>query len=129
MGNERTLPLFAITLLLIGSIATLYVHANTTTTQTITINNQEYTYEHIQTTTEPRTIDTYTGIALDDFIHKIGISKPATHDYVILGSDGYQKTVQWTHLTSGLLTPDGEVIFTDLPKAFRVKNVFQIKVI
>ena len=128
MGKERTLPLFAITLLLIGSLATLYVHANTTHTQTITINNQEYSYEHIQTNTDPRTIDTYTGIALDDFIQKTGIPEPSTHDYLIIGSDGYQKTVQWTHLTTGLLTPEGEVIFSELPKAFRVKNVIQIEV-
>jgi len=129
MGKERTLPLFAITLLLIGSLATLYVHANTTHTQTITINNQEFSYEQIQTNNEPRTIDTYTGIALDDFIQKSGVTEPSTHDYLIIGSDGYQKTVQWIHLTTGLLTPDGEVIFSDLPKAFRVKNVIQIKVI
>ncbi len=128
MGKERTLPLFAITLLLIGSLATLYVHANTTNTQIITLNNQEYSYEQIQTNSEPRTIDTYTGIALDDFIQKTGIPEPSAHDYLIIGSDGYQKTVQWTHLTTGLLTPEGEVIFSDLPKAFRVKNVIQIEV-
>jgi hypothetical protein len=129
MGKQRTLPLFAITLLLLGSLATLYVHANTTHTQTITINNQEFSYEQIQTNTKPRTIDTYTGIALDDFIQKSGITKPPTHNYLIIGSDGYQKTVQWTHLTTGLLTPEGEVIFSTLPKAFRVKNVIQIEVI
>ena len=129
MGKERLLPLLAIGLLLIGSTATLYVHANTTNAQSISINNQEYSYEQIQKNTQPRTIDTYTGIALDDLIQKAGIEQPDTHDYLIIGSDGYQKTVQWNHLTSGLLTPEGEVIFSDLPKAFRVKNVNQIKVI
>ena len=128
MGKQRTLPLFAITFLLIGSLATLYVHANTNTTQTITINNQEFSYEQIQTNTKPRTIDTYKGVALDDFIEKAGVPEPSTHDYLIIGSDGYQKTVQWTHLTTGLLTPEGEVIFSELPKAFRVKNVIQIEV-
>ena len=129
MGKERILPLFAIALLLTGCIATLYVYATTSNTQSISINNSEYSYEQIITNTQPRIIDIYSGIALDDFIIKAGITDPTTHDYLIIGSDGYQKTVQWDHLTNGLLTPEGEVIFSNLAKAFRVKNVVQIKVI
>ena len=129
MGKERILPLFAIALLLTGCIATLYVYATTSNTQSISINNSEYSYEQIITNTQPRIIDIYSGIALDDFIIKAGITDPTTHDYLIIGSDGYQKTVQWDHLTNGLLTPKGEAIFSNLAKAFRVKNVVQIKVI
>lgn len=129
MGKERILPLFAIALLLTGCIASLYVYATTSNTQSISINNLEYSYEQIFTNTQPRIIDIYNGIALDDFIIKAGITDPTTHDYLIIGSDGYQKTVQWDHLINGLLTPEGEVIFSNLAKAFRVKNVVQIKVI
>ena len=95
----------------------------------ITINNQEYTYDFIQSNIQPRTIETFTGISLDDFIIKTGINEPSKHDYILIGSDGYQKTINWDHLTNGLLTPEGEAIFSNLPKAFRVKNIVEIKVI
>jgi hypothetical protein len=129
MGNERILPLIAIALLITGCISSLYVYANTIDTQTITINNQEYTYNFIQSNTQPRTIETFTGIALDDFIIQTGLNEPSKHNYTLIGSDGYQKTINWDHLTNGLLTAEGEAIFSNLPKAFRIRNIVEIKVI
>jgi hypothetical protein len=128
MGKERLIPLLAITFLLLSSGATIYVYATTSNTTTITINNQTYTYDQIFALTEPRTIDTYQGIALDDLIKKTGISNPETYSYTFNGADGYQKTVKWENLQNGLLNNDGQIIFSDLPKAFRVRDVIQIEV-
>ncbi|MBU0496490.1 MAG: hypothetical protein KKG04_00860 [Candidatus Thermoplasmatota archaeon] len=128
MGKERIIPLLALTFLLLSSEATLYVYATTTNATTITINAQTYTYDQIFTLAEPRTIDDFQGIALDDLIKKTGPINPETYTYTINGADGYQKTVKWENLQQGLLTIEGQVIFADLPKAFRVRDVIQIEV-
>ena len=129
MGKDRIIPIFAMILILIGCLSSLYVYANTVDTHTITINDQELTYEQLFEKTNHRTIDTYEGIALDDLINKSGVTEPTHHDYTIIGADGYQKTVKWEHLQNGLLTPEGQVIFSNLAKTFRVRDVVTIKVI
>lgn len=129
MGKDRIIPLFAMILLIIGCLSSLYVYANTIHTPTIIINNQEFSYEQLLENTNPRTIDAFEGIALDDLITNSGITEPSRHEYTIIGADGYQKTVKWNHLQNGLLTPEGQVIFSNLAKAFRVRDVVIIKVI
>ena len=129
MGKDRIIPLFAMILLIIGCLSSLYVYANTIHTPTITINNQEFSYEQLFENTKTRTIETSEGIALDDLINHSGVTEPSRHDYTIIGADGYQKTVKWNHLQNGLLTLEGQVIFSNLAKAFRVKDVVTIKVI
>ena len=59
---------------------------------------------------------------------KTGVSNPEQHMYTLKGSDGYEKTVIWENMKNGLLTKDRESIFSDLPKAFRVKDVVTIEV-
>ena len=71
----------------------------------------------------------FEGIALDDMMLKAGVSKPGTHEYTIIASDGYQKTVNWENMNNGLLTENRESIFSDLPKSFRVKDIIKIEVI
>ena len=129
MGKDRVIPLFAMILLLIGCLSSLYVYANTIDTHTITINNKVFTYAQLAVHTNTRIIESNEGFALDDLINNSGVTEPTHHEYVIIGADGYQKTVQWNHLQNGLLTPEGQVIFSDLAKAFRVMDVVMIKVI
>jgi hypothetical protein len=59
---------------------------------------------------------------------KTGIGNPEQHTYTLKGADGYEKTVTWENLKNGLLTKDRESIFSDLPKAFRVKDIVIIEV-
>ena len=59
---------------------------------------------------------------------KVGIPEPENHEYTIIASDGYQKTVKWENMKNGLLTKEGQSIFSDLPKAFRVKDIVKIEV-
>jgi len=121
----------AIVVLLLGSLSTLYVaqHTTQTTTDTITINHTTYSLTQLLTTITPRTFTdlNYTGIALDNLIRTTNITNPETHQYIITGSDGYQKTVTWDNLQHGLLTAQRMTVFTDLPKAFFVKDVITIE--
>ena len=135
MGKEKFIPIVALVILLIGASSSAYVYASQskteTDTNTIAIYNQRYTIEELFTVVEPRTFDllNYSGVALDDLIIKVGVESPSSHEYTIIGEDDYQKTVTWENMQNGLLTIDKMTIFSDLPKAFRVRNVLKIEVI
>ena len=131
MGKEKLIPLAAIVVILIGAGSSAYVYATQTTTGNITINGQQYTIDQIFHTAELRTFDSlnFSGIALDDLIIKTGVECLECHEYTIIGYDGYQKTVNWESMQEGLLTKDGMTVFSDLPKAYRIKNVVKIEVI
>jgi hypothetical protein len=130
MGKDRLLPIFALLILLIGSISSIYVYATQTTTNTLLVNGQRYTMDQLFSLAQPRTLNEsqYTGIALDDLMLKIGVPQPEQHKYTLRGSDGYEKTVTWENMKNGLLTKDSESVFSDLPKAFHIKNIVTIEV-
>jgi len=130
MGKDHLLPILALSVLLIASSSSLYVYATQTTTEILLINEQEYTIDQLFALTQPRMSNDsqYTGIALDDLMRKTGVANPEQHTYTIRGSDGYEKTVTWENMNNGLLTYDRESIFSDLPKAFRVKEIITIEV-
>jgi len=135
MGKQKLIPIFAIIVLFIGTGSSVYVYATQGNadidTDTITIYKQQYAIEELFTIVEPRTFDAlnYSGVALDDLIIKAGVECPSCHTYTITGEDGYQKTIAWENMQNGLLTIDKMTVFSDLPKAFRVKNVLKIEVI
>lgn len=124
------LTIGALSVLLLGSISTLYVTQTQAKTDTISINNHAYTIDQLFTQTTARTLTDHnaTGIALDQAIINAGVNNPDTHQYIIIGSDGYQKTVTWTNLQHGILTRQRNIIFSGLPKAFNVKDLAQIEV-
>jgi len=130
MGKDRLLPIFALLILLIASISSIYVYATQTTTETLLINGQHYTIDQLFSLAKSRTLNVsqYTGIALDDLLLKTGVSYPEQHTYTLKGADGYEKTVTWENLKNGLLTKESESVFSDLPKAFRVKDIVTIEV-
>jgi hypothetical protein len=130
MGKDRLLPILALTFLFIASSSSLYVYATQTTTDTLLLNGQHYTIDQLFSLAKPRAFNDsqYIGIALDDLMLKTGVSNPEQHTYTLKGADGYEKTVTWENLKNGLLTKDRESIFSDLPKAFRVKDIVTIEV-
>lgn len=134
MGKEKLIPICALIILLIGSSSTVYVYATQnnveTDADTITVHNQHYTIEEIFSIAEPRTFDSlnFSGVALDDLIIKSSVDCPECYTYTITGEGGYQKTVKWENMQNGLLTMDKMVVFTDLPKAYRVRGVVKIEV-
>lgn len=130
MGKKKLIPIFAMIVLLIGTGSTAYVYATQTDADGITINGQQYTIDQIFFIAEPRSFDSldFSGVALDDLIMKAGVGCPSCHTYTIIAEDNYQKTVTWENLQGGLLTKEGMTVFSDLPKAFRVKNIVKIEV-
>lgn len=130
MGKDRILPIFAILILLIASISTLYVYASQTTTETLLVNGQRFTIDDLFEVVTLRYFNNSgeTGIALDDLLLKTGISNPSQHRYTLKGADGYEKSVTWENLKNGLLTKERESIFSDLPQAFHVKDIVEIEV-
>jgi len=128
MGKERLIPLLALLVLVLSSISTVYVYAIQSNSEVIDIQGQEYTIDQLFYLGDEQEIEDYAGAGLATIMKKIGIRNPEEHDYTIIGADGYQKTVQWEHLENGLLTKERQTIFSDLPKAFRVKDVVRIEV-
>jgi len=137
MGKEKLIPIFAMIVLLIGTISSIYVHATQTDTDEdtdiITINGQEYTLEHLFSVIKPRTVETEdgekSGIALDELIIYVGVGCPACHEYAIKEKGPYQQTVAWENMQNGILTDYGIVYFPNLAHAFWVYNVGSIEVI
>jgi hypothetical protein len=130
MGKDRLLQIIALLILLIACGSSLYVYATQTTTDTLLVNGQHYTINQLFSLAQPRILNEsqYTGIALDDLMLKTGVFHPEQHTYTLKGADGYEKTVTWENMKNGLLTQNRESIFSDLPKAFRVKDIVTIEV-
>jgi len=128
MGKEKLIPIFALIVIIMGGLSSIYVYATTAESDYITINNTKYTIDQLFFIGEERTIDDYSGIAFDVVIFKISVSNPKTREYTLIASDGYQKTVKWENMENGLLTEEGQSIFSDLPKAFWVKDIIKIEV-
>jgi len=130
MGKDRLLPIFALLILITACASSIYVYATQTTTDSVLINGQQYTIDQLFSLTNPRSLNDsqYSGIALDDLIVKTGTSDPEQHTYVLKGADGYEKTVTWENMKNGVLTMDRSSVFSDLPKAFRVKDIVTIEV-
>ena len=129
MGKQKLILIFALIVLLVGSLSSIYVYATTVNSEYINVNDRDYTIDQLLFIGEERTIEIYTDIALDDLIVKIGFSNPGKHEYTIIAADAYQKTVKWENMKNGLLTKNRESIFSDLPKSFRVRYIVKIEVI
>ncbi len=138
MRKETTIPLLAIVLLLIATTSSAYVYINqsgveSTVGSSILINGDSFEITTLFDNVENRTAIVaeveYEGIALDTLIEYVGVSSPENHNYRFVADDGYSKTVEWPHLADGILTLDQRSAFSDLPKAFSVRNVIEIEVI
>ena len=132
MGKENLLPVFAILVLIIGCFSALYVNAIEVESNTIKINDNEYTLNQIFSLANTRTIITNdgekTGVALDDLIIKTGNKCSFCIDYTFKAKDGYQQTVSWEYLQKGVLTYENRIYFSDTASFFWVKNIVEIEV-
>ncbi len=118
----------AIIVLMVGITATVYVNSTKVDATQIIINSNEFTVDHLFQIAEERSIESESGIALDHLMKEIGVSNPEMLQYTLIGADGYQKTVLWKNLQNGILTRNRESVFSDLPKAYSVKEIVEIKV-
>ena len=129
MGKVKFIPLIALIIILIGAGSSAYVYVTTVDSEYININNQDYTMDQLFFIGEQRKFETFSGVAFDNLITKIGVPNPKIHEYTITAADGYQKTVNWENMKNGLLTEDKISVFSDLPKSFRVRDIVKIEVI
>ncbi len=128
MKKNNYLPIFAIIILLVGIGSSLYVNAAKIDSTNIMIHGDEFTVDQLFQMVKEKSIEAESGIAMDGLMEEIGITAPEKFEYTIIGADGYQKTVNWENMRNGILTKGRESIFSDLPKAFRVKEIVEIKV-
>ena len=132
MGKEKIIPILALIVIVIGGTSTAYVYVTQIDKDTITINGEEYTIDQIFYMGEIKTIQTIegekTGVALDDLIIKAGVGCPSCYEYTIKAKDGYQKTINWEIMKTGILTDIKKVFFPNTAKAFWVGDTVEIEV-
>ena len=131
-GKEKLIPIFAMIVLLIGTFSAIYVNATQVDKDTITINGEEYTIDQIFSIAKSKEIETdegmKSGISLEDLMIKVGISCMSCSKYTFKAKDGYQQTVDFEILKSGILTEYSRVYFEDTAHALSVSNVIEIEV-
>jgi len=128
MKTRKLLPIIAAVTILVAFASTLYVRMNAADTTEITVYGAGYSMDQLFGVAEARSIEDESGIALDDLMIQTGVEGPEGREYTLVGADGYQKTVQWENMGNGLLTMERKSVFSDLPKAFMVKDIIEIKV-
>ena len=133
MGKEKAIPIIAMVVLFIGIFSTIYVDANQVEKNTIEIYGQNFSIDQLFSDEVERTIETdegeKTGISLEDIIINVGIGCIQCHDYTIKAKDGYQQTVSWDILKTGIITDNKRVFFPDTAHSFWVRDVIEIEVI
>jgi len=132
MGKEKIIPVFAMILLLIGVFSSIYVHANQVNKDTININGNEYTIDEIFSLAKTKTIETdegeKTGASLEELMSKVGVSCSSCSIYTFKAKDGYQQTVDYKTLKTGILTENSRVYFPNTAHALWVRDVIEIEV-
>lgn len=132
-GKEKIIPILAIFILLVGTASAIYVNATISSTDLIKINNQDYSIEEIFSLGKNITINTdegeKTGVSLENLIIRLNIGCPSCFKYIIKGRDGYQQTIDWEILKTGILTDYSKVYFPNTAHKFWVKDVIEIEVI
>jgi hypothetical protein len=132
MGKEKIIPILAILLLLVGTASAVYVEVNNISTNTIKIDGQDYSIDELINLGEIITIKTdegeKTGVSLESLIIKSNIGCPSCFIYTIKGADGFQQTIEWEIMKTGILTDYSRVYFPDTAHKFWVKGVYEIEV-
>ena len=115
---------------ILGSFSVLaYNTFNDRSTDTITVNGKVYSYSELFSRFPHKTMNGYEGVGLSDLVNDTGLEEPEGYQYRLIGSDGYEKTVDWSDMEKGIIRLDRTSYFPDLPRQFYVKNLVEIEVI
>lgn len=136
-GKEKRILIASILLIILGLLSNLYINLAKEEKRggIIEIDGKEIYLKDIFNRYELVEIrnnitgKAYVGIPLEHLIMSAGVKDPENHEYTIVGSDGYKKTVTWDNILQGVLTKERRVAFKALPKAFMVKDVVRIEVV
>jgi hypothetical protein len=133
LGRSRwNIMLGAIALIiLIGSFSALAINTlNQKDSDKFTINGKEYEWDTLYDDFDTVVVQEYEGVPLTLLIDDAGVEDPSSHDYKIIGADGYFKTVDWGDVETGILTLDEKkVVFETKAKAYWVRDVVEIEVV
>lgn len=117
-------------IVLTGSFSVLLYNTLTEEdTDTLTVNGTEYTWEDLFDDFDVIHMDDNEGILLSDIVEDTGLANPEDHEYRIIASDGYTKTVSWDDMQNGIVQESKETYFSELPKQFYVKDVVEVEVV
>ncbi|MEM2935348.1 MAG: hypothetical protein QXF32_03190 [Candidatus Thermoplasmatota archaeon] len=129
---EKIVVSIAILLLAVGILSNAFIPKKELRDY-IDINGKKIATEEIFEKCELKEVEaknkSYYGASLACIIKIASIENPEEHNYTIIGSDNYQKTVSWDDMGKGILTREKRAIFPHLPGAFWVQNVVKIEVI
>lgn len=132
MGKEKIIPILAFIVIIIGGTSSAYVYVTQIDKETITFNGDDYTIDQLLYMGKIKAVQTSegdkTGVALEDLIPNLGVGCPSCHEYIIKAKDGYQKTVDWDIIKTGVLTDIKKVFFPETPKSFWVGDIVEIEV-
>ena len=87
MEKKKLIQILAIIVILVGVGSTIYVNATQVDSKHINVNGQDYTVDQLFDISEEKTIETYSGIALDNLIVKIEVANPEKHEYIIIAAE------------------------------------------
>lgn len=130
-SNRLNFPLAALAfIILLGSLSMLvYNTVSEESTDTVTVNGKDYGWDELFEDFEETQMEDKNGIVLSDIVNDTGLQDPDSHEYKVVGADGYAKTVSWDDLMNGILIKETkEVFFPNLPKQFYVSNIVEIEV-
>ncbi len=98
-------------------------------TDTLRVCGRTYTWEQpFDTMLELVNISGVEGVRLSDLVNHTGVAGPEALNYTLRARDGYNKTVSWSSMCSGLLVLDGHRShFESLPKAYHVRDLKEIE--
>lgn len=118
-------------IILIGSFSALaYNSLNQKDSEKLTINGKEYDWDTIYEDFDTVELQDREGVPLIVLIEDAGVEDPSSHDYKIIGADGYFKTVTWRDMETGILTYEEKmVVFETKAKAYWVRDVVEIEVV
>ena len=129
---EKIAGIIAIVLILIG-IVSAFSLPKEEVKDYLEVNGEKISFDKIFERCQIKEIEAmgenYSGASLSCIINLSKVDEPESHEYTIIGADGYQKTVKWEDMKKGILTEEKRVIFPHLRKAYWVGDVVKIEVI
>jgi hypothetical protein len=127
MSKNKWVPIVAAIVLVFAIGASVYTFIQQSDAGSVDINGMTYSSKELMEMGSERAVEDYSGVALDELVISAGIAAPEAKQFTLIAADGYQKTVTWENMQNGILTPDLMSAFSDLAKAFQVKDIIEIK--
>ncbi|MGA1848153.1 MAG: hypothetical protein ACMUHB_02325 [Thermoplasmatota archaeon] len=123
-------------IILVGSFSALaYAHFNERESDKVVVNGKEFQWDTLNEEYDTMIVQGYEGVSLTRIIEDAGVENPASHEYKFIAGDGYLKTVAWSDIETGILSPEGDedhdhmVVFESKARAYWVYDLVEIEVV